>query len=187
MAISKTTISQQKLQAEWLEVQAAQKDPALFEVLYRRYYTPIFKFIYRRTADEALTADLCSQVFLNAMEKLSTYKFKGVPFSAWLYRIASNEVAQHFRGRQKDRVVTMEESYIGEMIEEMHEEQDDGLLRSRLILALNELKIADVQLIEMRYFEKRSFKEISDILDIKESNAKVRTYRILERIRKKMK
>lgn len=187
MEVSKTTISQQKLQAEWLEIQAAQKDPALFGVLYRRYYTQIFKFIYRRTANEALSSDLCSQVFLNAMEKLSTYKFKGVPFSAWLYRIASNEVSQHFRGKQKDRVVTLEESNIGEMIHEMHEEEDDGLLRSRLILALNELKVADVQLIEMRYFEKRSFKEISDILDIKESNAKVRTYRILERIKKKMK
>ena len=187
MEVSKTTISQQKLQAEWQEVQAAQEDPTLFAVLYRRYYTPIFKFIYRRTANESLTADLCSQVFLNAMEKLGTYKFKGVPFSAWLYRIASNEVSQHFRGQQKERVITLEESNIGEMIEEMHEEQDDGLLRSRLILALNELKISDVQLIEMRYFEKRSFKEISDILDIKESNAKVRTYRILERIKKKMK
>ncbi len=173
------------MQEEWLEVQAAQKDPALFRPLYERYYEDIFLFVFRRTADEALTADLCSQVFLKAMQGLGEYEFKGVPFSAWLYRIAGNEVAQHFRQYKKKRVVSVEESGIGEMIDEI-EDYDYEMYRQLLVKALDELKEDDLQMIEMRFFEGRPFKEIADILGITENNAKVRTFRILNRMRKMM-
>lgn len=173
------------MQEEWLEVQAAQKDPALFRPLYERYYEDIFLFVFRRTTDEALTADLCSQVFLKAMQRLGDYEFKGVPFSAWLYRIAGNEVAQHFRQHKKKRVVSVEESGIGEMIDEI-EDYDYEMYRQLLVKALDELKEDDLQMIEMRFFEGRPFKEIADILGITENNAKVKTFRILNRMRKMM-
>jgi len=185
MSESKRTVSQEAMQAEWEEIQAAQQDPALFRPLYNRYHEPIFRFIYRRTADEALSADLCSQVFLKAMQRLDRYKFKGVPFSAWLFRIASNEVAQHYRGVQRKRVVSVEDANLSEMMDEI-EESDDEQHRQALLNALDDLREKDLRLIELRFFEQRPFKEIADILDITESNAKVRTYRILERMKKNM-
>ena len=97
MSISKYTVTEKQMQNEWIEVQAAQKNPASFRTLYDRYYESIFRFIFKRSADETLSADLTSQTFLKAMQKIDKYVFKGVPFSAWLFRIASNEVAQHFR------------------------------------------------------------------------------------------
>ncbi|MEM7102604.1 MAG: sigma-70 family RNA polymerase sigma factor [Bacteroidota bacterium] len=177
------TVSSQAILAEWDEIQAAQREPALFRPLYDRYYDRIFRYIFKRTVDENLAADLCSQVFLKAMQKLSGYKFKGVPFSAWLYRIAGNEVTQHFRNTGKQRVVSIQESDVKEMIDEVPEDDITPSVNA-MLSALHELPEKDMNLIELRFFEHRPFKEIAQILNITESNAKVKTYRILERMKK---
>ncbi len=183
MESSGKTVSQRAMEAEWEEIQAAQRQPALFKPLYNRYYEAIFRFIYRRTNDEHLSGDLVAQVFLKAMQKLNKYQFKGVPFSAWLYRIASNQVAQHFRDAKKDRTVSIEDQNLTDLAEEM-EAIDNEQLRTLLIKSLEDLKPIDLSLIELRFFEQRPFKEIANLLEITESNAKVKTYRILEKLKK---
>ncbi len=185
MNVSRRTVSKETMQEEWLEIQAAQKEPARFRPLYNRYYEPIFRYLYQRTIDEDLTADLCSQVFLKAMQRLGEYTFMGVPFSAWLYRIAANELAQHYRAAQKKRVVGIDDANLSDMIEEMEEESPEWM-RNLLVQALDGLKEHELDLIEMRFFEQRSFREIAELLDMTENNAKVKTYRILERLKKKL-
>lgn len=180
-----TIMTKTEMEAEWQQIQAAQQQPALFRPLYNRYYEPIFRFVFRRCADENLSADICSQVFLRAMQRLDQYEYRGVPFSAWLYRIASNEVTQHFRKTQKNRVVSINDNQLNEVIDELNASPDEQL-QSILISTLDELKEDDLQLIEMRFFEQRPFKEIADILNITTANAKVRTYRILKRLKKKI-
>ena len=170
---------------EWLEIQAAQKDPVRFRPLYNRYFDAIFRFVYNRTLNEELAADLCSQVFLKALQRLGSYTFQGVPFSAWLFRIASNEVAQHYRATKKNRVVGVDEANLHELFDEA-ETEDREQLKQLLVKSLGQLRPADLEIIEMRFFEQRPFKEIAAILGITESNAKVRTYRVLERIKKIM-
>ena len=71
---TRTTMTNAEMEAEWQQVQAAQRNPAQFRPLYNRYYEPIFRFVFRRCADESLTADLCSQVFLKAMQQLKKYR-----------------------------------------------------------------------------------------------------------------
>ena len=186
MSVPKRTVSAKDMQEEWLEVQAAQRDPAMFRPLYDRYYEAIFLYIFRRTTDEALTADLCSQVFLKAMQRIDRYEYKGVPFSAWLYRIASNEIAQHFRKAKKKRTVTLEDAPVGDLMQELQEGGDLEAYLPQLIEALDQLKEKDLQLIELRFFEGLPYKEIADIMDITENNAKVRTFRILNRMKKMM-
>ncbi len=176
-------VAQNTIDREWEDIQAAQKDAAAFHPLYDRYYEQIFRFVYRRTSDEALSADLCSQVFLKAMQKIHTYTFKGVPFSAWLYRIASNEVTQHYRNSQKNRIVSIQEARLEEMTEEI-DDFDYEKQRNTLLTALNTLPQDDMQIIELRFFEQRSFKEVGQILGITENNAKTRTYRVLAKIKR---
>lgn len=184
------TLSDAALEEEWEEVQAAQRNPARFRPLYQRYYEPIFRYVFRRTSDEHLTADICSQIFLKALQRIGSYEYKGVPFSAWLYRIAGNEVAQHYRNSKKNRVVSLEYHSVSRMVEEMR--QEVGIEKPqtpsvhKMIEALQGMKESDIQLIELRFFEERPFKEIAAILDITESNAKVRTYRVLERLKKRI-
>jgi len=182
---SKKTVSNAAMQEEWEQIQAAQANPAAFRPLYNKYFEQIFRFIYRRTASEDLASDVCSQVFLKAIQKLGTYQYKGVPFSAWLYRIASNEIAQHYRNEKKNRVVSIETTQLSELIDEI-DEHDNETLRKAMIDAIDYLKPDDLQMIELRFFEQRPFKEIAEIVGITESNAKVKTYRILEKLKKKI-
>ena len=170
---------------ELAQIEAAQRNPREFRHLYDKYHKPIFLFIYRRTDDESLTADLTQQVFLKALQSIGSFRYKGVPFSAWLYRIASNEVSQHFRNNKKTRTVCLEHSDINAFAEETN-----GLVdvekREAMFKALGELPMHDLELIEMRFFEKRSFKEIGDIQNITENNAKVKVYRILDKLKRLM-
>lgn len=183
MAEPQKTVSEAAMQAEWLEIQAAQQNPARFRPLYERYYEPIFRFLFRRTADEELAADLSSQVFLKALQRLGDYQYRGVPFSAWLFRIASNEIAQHYRHVKKQRVVSADDHTLAQVAEDL--ELDEALFQVEdLVQALDQLKPSDIALIELRFFEQRPFKEIAEILEITESNAKVKTYRILERLKR---
>ena len=167
---------------EQSRIDAAKKDPKQFRYFYERHHKEIFLFIYRRTDDEEVTADLTQQVFLKAMQSMDRYNYRGIPFSAWLYRIASNEVAQHFRDQQKFRIVSVEKSGVDEIMEEEYGHVDLAR-REALFSAIKKLNATDLELIEMRFFEKRSFKEIGEIKGITENNAKVKVHRILERVR----
>ncbi len=185
MGVFRKTVSEDAVLGEWAEVQAAQRDPALFRPLYDRYFEPIYRFIFRRTGDEELAADLCSQVFLKAMQKLDGYNYRGVPFSSWLFKIASNEISQHYRQTQKTRIVSVEDTDLTSVMDEV-EEDDSELHKLNLVKVLDTLDQKEMQLIEMRFFEQRPFKEIADVLGMTESNAKVKTYRILERLKTKL-
>lgn len=185
MSISKYTVTEKAMQDEWVEVQQAQQNPAKFRVLYNRYYESIFRFIYNRTVDETLAADLTSETFLKAMNKLDKYVFKGVPFSAWLFRIASNEIAQHFRKNKKTRVVALEERTTHDLADEYDDNEDLDINLKLLKNVIQDLKPSEVELLELRFFEKRPFKEIANILDITENNAKVKVYRLLQKMKKR--
>lgn len=185
-AASKYTLTQQAIEEEWLLVQAAQQNPSRFGVLYDRYYEPIFRFIYQRTGEQELCADLCSQTFMKAMQNLHKYQYKGVPFSAWLYRIASNEVAQFYRRNNKNKVVTLEENYVNQLKDGFELEDKKALEFDLNVLqkVIQSLKTAEVELLELRFFEKRPFKEIGEILDMTENNAKVKVHRLLQKMKK---
>lgn len=180
---SKYHLSAQELAIEANEVRDAQKDPLKFEVLYNKYYQHIFHFVYQRIEEKSLAFDLTSQVFLKAMVKIQDFKFKGVPFSSWLYRIAQNELLQFFRKNKNQRIIHIETSSLKEMAEEMEEAEIENL-DELLLEGLQKLEPNEIELIEMRFFDQLPFKEIGDILGMTENNAKVKTYRILEKLKK---
>jgi RNA polymerase sigma-70 factor (ECF subfamily) len=166
-------------------IEKAKADPNRFTPLYNKYYKQIFLFIYRRADDEDITADITSQVFLKAILHLPKYEFKGVPFSAWLYRIASNEINQFFRSSKASRAISMEDSGIDRLHEELGDDDSDEKEKEQMLMeSMNHLTKEEVQYLELRFFEDRSFKEVGYILKITENNAKVKTYRILDKIKK---
>ena len=171
------------LSDEEIEIREAKADPALFRPLYDRYYERIFKFLYQRLDEKEDAFDLCSQVFLKALTNLGKYRSVGVPFSSWLYRIARNELNLFYRRSKTQRTVNIETEGLHQIIDEMEESRLDSY-GDRLIKAVAELDPDSLEMIEMRYFEKMSFREIGEILQITESNAKVRLYRILGRMKK---
>jgi len=182
-----STIHQTKedIETELQLIKRAQADPNRFAPLYDKYYRMIFLFIYRRADDEDLTSDLTSQVFLKAILNIAKYEFKGVPFSAWLYRIATNEVNQHFRKNSSSRSVSIEDAGLERLKQELPQWNEEDEEKERILMeGIQLLSQEDLQFIEMRFFEDRSFKEIGHIFNITENNAKVKTYRILDKVRK---
>ena len=171
------------MQAEQLDVEAAKRDPEHFRVLYNRYYERIFLYVWQRIDDKEVSHDVTSQVFLKAMQNLYKYEFKGVPFASWLYRIAKSEVYSLLRKEQVQRAINMDSGGLKDIMDEMDEDPYAEWI-PLLSGAVAELDEEDVQMVEMRFFEKRAFKEIADILGMTENNAKVKTYRILEKLKK---
>jgi len=176
-------MSEAELQHEYAILLRSKKDPNAFGELYEKYFDRIFNYVFRQTDDEDLTADLCSQTFLSALKNLERYEFRGVPFSAWLYKIASNEINKHYRKEKRDKVFSIEELRIRELIDQTNADWDEEIIQ-RLLNYLKELPTEMLEVLELRFFEDKDFKEIAFILDITESGAKMRTYRALDRLRK---
>ena len=177
--------SKEELLKELKLIEIAKKDRKAFGVLYERYHHEIFIFINKKTDDLHVSGDLTSQVFMKAMHNLHKYAYKGVPFSAWLYRIASNEANMHFRKTAKTRAINIETPGIERMID-LFDSREEHKDTAPVIDAIAKLKSQDEELIELRFFEKMSFKEIGYIQGTTENNAKVKTFRVIKRIRKIM-
>lgn len=176
-------MSEEEIREEYAVVERAKRDPQAFGFLYDKYFNRIFGFIYRQTDDEDVAADLTSQTFLNALNHLKQFEFRGVPVSAWLYRIAGNEVNKYYRKKKKSKIFTIEEEKMMGLIDTPDEKVDDDLIQ-RLIEYLKELPTEMLEVLQLRFFEDRDFKEIAFILNITESGAKMRTYRALDRLRR---
>ena len=184
MVETSRTLSKTEATQEVELIREAAADPQAFKPLYTAYFKEIFRFIYKRVGDKDLTADLTQQVFLNALTNLRTYHYKGVPFVAWLYRIASNLCMDYFRRSKRVRYVVIEDASLESLVDELTSDQTHEIWHARLPHILELLSEQELQMIELRFFDKRSFKEIGEILELTESNAKVRTYRILDKMKK---
>ena len=171
-----------EIRQEYAILEKAKKNPNAFGELYEKYFDRIFHFIYRQMEDEDVAADLTSQTFLSVLKHLDRYQFRGVPFSAWLYKIASNEVNKYYRKRKHDKVFSIEEVRVRELIEQVNEDWDEEIVM-RLLEYLGNLPTEMLEVLQLRFFEDKDFKEIAFILDITESGAKMRAYRALDRLR----
>lgn len=175
--------TEDKLLKELKWIKYAQENPRGFEPLYNKYYEQILRYIYQRIDDKETAYDIASQVFLKALNNIHKYEYRGVPFASWLYRIAKSELYQSFRDKKANRTVNVDTSSLAQMIDEMEEDTSEDN-RKNLIQIIKKLKEDEVQMVELRFFEKRSFKEIGEILDITENNAKVKSHRVVTKMKK---
>ncbi len=137
-----------------------------------------------RVGDKLLAADITSQVFLKALTNIKKFEFRGLPFSAWLFRIALNECNDYFRKSSRYRIVTIEDENVALLYEDLTFESRQEDLRQQLPVILQKLSVEELQLIELRFFEQRPFKEVADIIGVTETYAKVKVYRILQKMKK---
>jgi RNA polymerase sigma-70 factor (ECF subfamily) len=162
-------------------IEGAQGNSEKFELLYRRYYKPVLVFVYRRMEIMENAYEVTSCVFAKALLNIKKYQYRGVPFSSWLFKIALNEVSQFYRDSKKNRVVSVETKSVKNIADEtnVNKEEWENVLK----VAIQHLDEDEIQLIELRYFEERPFAEVATILGITENNAKVKTYRVIDRLK----
>jgi len=185
-ATEKYHFTKEQILNEEDEIRAAMKDISLFSVLYDRYYVRLFQFVFYRVDTEDEAADVTSQVFLKAMLNLKKYQFRGLPFASWLYRIASNEISDAFRSDQVNRVFHATTEYLGQIAADMHEDPNEEKILA-LKTAMSTLKMDEMELIELRYFEERPLSEITQITGLTLNNAKVKLHRIIQKLTEKTK
>lgn len=184
--MSNTSIYHQtetQIQKEEAILKRAIKNPQEFAPIYDKYYLQLFKYVLQRVENETTASEIVSDVFAKALYNLHKYKFKGYPFSAWLYRVAYNEITNRHRKNKKERTVNIPIDTLGEFQSEESLEEDVVSMQ-KMKKCLKLLKPNDVEFIEMRFFEGRSFKEIGEILEITTDNARVKTHRALTKLKK---
>ena len=179
---SKYHASREQIAAEEAEIEAARGNPAKFAPLYNRYYARILGFVYQRVETKDDAYDITSQTFIAALENIGKYRSQGVPFSAWLFRIACNELNRFYRRSKVRQAVNIDDTQVADILTELGEE-NSAVTAARLMQAIQQLETEEMQLLEMRFFEKRPFKDVCEILGITETAAKGRVYRLLERLK----
>ncbi len=162
-----------------LLIQAAQADPARFVELYERYVDRIYTFASRRTRNRAAAEDITSQVFEQALRTIGAFEWRGVPFAAWLFRIASNALADHWRAHARDAHEPPPEIPDARELEEIDR---------RIALYRHVEQLPDLQrrVIQMRFVEEKSIREVAAALDRSEGAVKQLQLRALDNLRKSM-
>jgi len=167
---------------EKVYIEESKTNPQRFEPLYIKYYERILKFVYKRMEGLDDAREVTAVVFTKALINISKYTDLGFPLSSWLYRIAINEVNLHYRHSKKQRVLSIDDNGLKNIAGEG--DRVDTEVIAELKNALMYLNEYELLLIELRFFEGHPFAEIGQILEITENNAKVKTYRVLDKLRK---
>lgn len=180
--IPKYHVTREEIEAEALEIDLAKENSSKFEPLYNRYYARVLSFVFQRIHSRDDAYDITQQVFIAALENISKYRSQGVPFSAWLFRIALNELSYSYRRSKVRQAINIDDVHVSEILGELQQE-NTAATDAVLMQIIEKLNPEEVTLLELRFFEQRPFKEISQILNIREAAAKARIYRLLERMK----
>lgn len=163
---------------------AAEGDPQAFGVLYERYVQKIYNYIYYRTGSIYDAEDLTERVFLRALRHIRNYRDRGVPFTAWLYRIAHNLVANWHRDNSRRKEIPLDEGMIVFQRSE-HPEQEILQIeeRERLLRVIRCLPEDRQQLLILKFVEHLSNAEIGQIMGRTEGAVKSLYHRTLLSLR----
>jgi RNA polymerase sigma-70 factor (ECF subfamily) len=163
---------------------AAQGDQEAFGVLYERYVSRIYSYIYYRTGNQHDAEDLTARVFFRAMRHVENYKDRGLPLSAWLYRIAHNLVANWHRDNSRKKEIPLDEIILvrhsGELPEAVLIENEE---KENLLGVIHRLPADRQQLIILKFVEHLSNAEIGQVMGRSEGAVKSLYHRTLMSLR----
>ena len=163
-------------------VEAAQADPSKFEALYELHFERIYFFIASRVRERAVAEDITSETFQKALASLGSYEWRGAPFSAWLYRIASNAIVDHFKRANREQQIDELEHPLAKP--ELAANDIEFIERHVHFFGLVE-QLPDVQrrVVVERFVEDRSIREIAQRLEKTEGAIKQLQFRALQTLR----
>jgi RNA polymerase sigma-70 factor, ECF subfamily len=164
---------------ERLLVQAAQKDPSRFAELYENNFERVYAFIARRVRNRSLAEDLTSDVFYKALAALPNFDWRGIPFAAWLFRIASNVVSDQWKHAAKEVVEDSPEATAEASLEEIEQ-------RVHLFRMVEQLPADQRRVIAMRFAADKSIREIAQELGRSEGAVKQLQFRGLKTLRARL-
>jgi RNA polymerase sigma-70 factor, ECF subfamily len=164
---------------ERLLVEAARKDPSRFAELYEIHFERVYAYVAHRVGNRHEAEDITSEVFHQALEKIGSFEWRGVPFSAWLFRIAANATADRWRDKAREQ---------GNPGKEASEEFDFDQASdcAQLFRMVKELPAEQRLVVEMRFAEEKSIQEIAETIGKTEGAVKQLQFRAIRSLRSKI-
>jgi RNA polymerase sigma-70 factor (ECF subfamily) len=166
--------------------QAINGNQIAFTRIYDEYFTKVYRYVYSHVGNQSEAEDLTQDVFIKALHAIGSYKFKGAPFSAWLFRIAHNQIIDYWRKQKKEKTTTLEEAItvadendpvtISEQISDSEE----------LATALKQIPEAQGEVISLRFISGLSIAEVAETLGKREGTIKALQFKGIASLKKIM-
>ena len=164
---------------ERLLIEAAQRDPECFADLYEAHFHRVYAYVVSRIHNRDEAQDITADVFHQALANLANYEWRGIPFAAWLYRIASNEITDRWERSTKEQGNPAPEYSHEVNIEEIEQ-------RATLFRMVSTLPVDQRHVILQRFVEQKSIREIAKELQRSEGAVKQLQFRALQNLRMRM-
>ena len=173
------------LNEESLILRAKQKDEEAFARLYEEYFDKIYRYVALKVGDKMEAEDIAQQVFVKAIKSISSFKWKGYPFSAWLFRIAHNQVVDYFRKSKKRVSVALDESLVADE-DDPPEIFERKLDIEKLASATKQLTPAQQEVISLRFAGGMSIIQVAQAMGKSEGAVKALQHSAIVSLRKVM-
>jgi len=172
------------LEQEKKLVEDAKRDPANFAALYDKYFDQIYRYVYRRVSDKEMVYDLVSQTFYDALAHIKDFEWRGFSFSAWLYKIAHNNVLKWYRTNNRTQIVELDEGRgLVDEGEDPVKEASRGEAQSEVQAVMAKLETEEREIIRLKFFEEASNIEIAEIMGLSANHIGVKVFRALKKVK----
>jgi len=159
-------------------IKAAQQDPSRFAALYEIHFARVYAYVSRRLANREAAEDITSEVFHHALANLPRFEWRGAPFGAWLLRIAANAIADRWRRGSREQTDALANDPAS--AEPSPEEIE---IRAQLFRLVQELPVEQRKVVQMRFAEEKSIREIAQTLGRTEGAVKQLQFRGIQTLR----
>lgn len=171
------------LDVENLVRRAQRKDAEAFSQLYEAYFDRIYRYCRMKLSNEMEAEDITQQVFIKALNSICSYQCKGVPFSAWLFRIAHNQVVDHFRRQSKRSTVQIDGLPLAAR-DDPEKLVECRLETERVTEAAKNLTDAQQEVISLRFASQLSIAEVAKVMGKSEGAIKALQHSAIMSLRK---
>jgi RNA polymerase sigma-70 factor (ECF subfamily) len=169
---------------ERLLIEAAQEDPARFAELYELHFERVYAYVVRRVGDRAETEDLTSEVFHHALSNLQRFEWRGIPFAAWLFRIAANLISDRWQRKSRENIADEPEQI--ESAPARNAEFEEVERKATLFRLVGSLPAEQRRVVVLRFVEQKSIKEVAREIRKTEGAVKQLQFRALSALRARM-
>jgi RNA polymerase sigma-70 factor (ECF subfamily) len=162
-------------------------DPEVVSEIYDRHAKSLYSFLLKRCSNKEIAEDITAQCFVKLLENHSALEWKGAPIGAWLYRVAHNALADHWRSarvRKEMAVLDDEDSWDPPSDDDPAWNAEISIERDRLAEAMNQLSLRDQQILTLRFYGGYKTEDVAQEMSISNNHAAVLIYRALGRMRK---
>jgi RNA polymerase sigma-70 factor (ECF subfamily) len=157
-----------------------------FLAVYEEFFPKIYSFVLRTVAHPEAAEDLTSNAFADAFRYIKTKDVEIKNFSAWMYKIATNEVLKYLNNKRRKYTVSIDDERVcldSYLVDEDADKTEEFTRYWTVKQALEKLKPEEAIIVELYFFESKKYEELAEILNVSETAIRTRVHRILKKLK----